>query len=141
MANLADKSGQIQSWEDIFDIIISIAKRQTLVATLAYVEEVKTAFDLSKGFGIVTVKPFPLVENQTEYNIDVYYTEPKLDIIKEKGTDGKYTVEYREYKKGDIVKILFCDYDFRSNIQNNQKKPIKVSATENHSKSYGIIIS
>ena len=65
-----EKLDKIETMEDLFSLSIDITKGLINVATLAYVKNV--SLDKSEKYYNVDVKPFPLKEDQEEYELSCY---------------------------------------------------------------------
>ena len=108
--SVQDKLDRIETMEDLFDLTIDIAKRSVLVSSLAYVESVNEG----DKYSVVTVKPFPLMKDQTEYTINAYCNNDLAEDLSAK----------------DIVVVLFTDLDFRSSLNNNSTMQPEVEKTK-----------
>ena len=116
--SVQDKLDRIETMEDLFDLTIDIAKRSVLVSSLAYVESVNEG----DKYSVVTVKPFPLMKDQTEYTINAYCNNDLAEDLSVK----------------DIVVVLFTDLDFRSSLNNNSIDAI--NDDECHDINNGVIV-
>lgn len=116
-----EKLDKIETMEDLFSLSIDITKGLINVATLAYVKNV--SLDKSEKYYNVDVKPFPLKEDQEEYELSCYCNNRIGEKLKEK----------------DIVIVLFTDLDFRSSLNNNTIN--SVNDEECHDINSGVIIS
>lgn len=116
--SVQDKLDRIETMEDLFDLTIDIAKRSVLVSSLAYVESVNEG----DKYSVVTVKPFPLMKDQTEYTINAYCNNDLAEDLSVK----------------DIVVVLFTDLDFRSSLNNNSIDA--VNDDECHDINNGVIV-
>lgn len=98
---LQDRLDKIETMEDLFVLTMQLTKSSTNVATLAYVDS--WSKDKSEKYYIVSVKPFPLKEEQEESVITCYCNN---EI-------GK------KLTKDDILIVVFMDLDFRRSLNNN----------------------
>ena len=55
-------------------------KSEIRVASLGYFVDITTPWNEEKGYGIATVRPFPLIEGQTEYTMNCYFVKERTEF-------------------------------------------------------------
>lgn len=137
------KASDCVTFGDLFTLVMNKTKLDTKVATLAFFDKIVTDYSNESGYGIASVKPFPLIDSQHEYNLDVYFffDNNKQRLILEKNgnkisTDIKSTENY--LSKNEIVLVIFSDYNFKNNLLTNE--PVKTIDTDMHNQAFGILI-
>lgn len=100
------------------------------VATLAEVQNVDTKKD------IIKVKPFPLIEGESEKVIECYSLEVMLN-------NTKYESLTKYISKKDIVLVVFLNRNSSQNLIQAKKKQTLTTLKENselHSDKFGVVI-
>lgn len=117
---------QISEAKSLLDVLLILKQKTMLdthVATLAYLDNnVKT---FNGKYGVWICRPFPLDENQNEYNIHAYY----------------FSSEGDNFVKDKIVLIVFTDRNFINNLESVTNVPKETNDVLLHSLKYGIIVS
>lgn len=142
---IEDYESDIDTVDSLFDILKLLKHNIMLtlnVSTLAFVQEIIQEKTNDNNYGIIRVKPFPVIKNQDEYSILAYYfdklSNPNTKInTKINGIDTEIETGF---KINDIVQIVFCDKNFINNLQvkDNSIKP--TNDIKYHSLKYGIVV-
>ena len=126
-----EKVSEVQSWEDLFRLVMKKTKQDIRCSTLAFFDSIEQEYNEDLGYGIAKMKPFPLLENQDSYVIYAYFFK--------QNKNGEDFIEGRVgHSDQKIYAILFMDNNFKSNLKENE--PIKTVDTTVHSVNFGIII-
>lgn len=110
-----------QSLTALFRQAKSEVRTNIPVSTLAVVKEITAPYDAEKRYGCATVSPLPMWDKDGTNTIEVYFFADKVE-------------------QGDIVLVVFTDYDFRTNIKVSPTTPIQSVNANVHSKNFGVII-
>lgn len=139
------KASDCVTFGDLFTLVMNKTKLDTKVATLAFFDKIVTDYSSESGYGIASVKPFPLIDSQHEYNLDVYFffdnNKERLILEKNKDDDKILTdIKRKEsyLSKNEIVLIIFSDYNFKNNLLANE--PVKTIDVDLHNQAFGILI-
>mgnify|MGYP006978918754 CR=1 FL=1 len=138
---IEDYESDIDTVDSLFDILKLLKHNIMLtlnVSTLAFIQEIIQEKTNDNNYGIIRVKPFPVIKNQDEYSILAYYFD-KLSNPNTK-INGIDTEIETGFKINDIVQIVFCDKNFINNLQvkDNSIKP--TNDIKYHSLKYGIVV-
>lgn len=119
---LQEKVAKASSLADILKILKTSTMLDTNVATLAYVKSIEKQIG-EDIYGILNVDPFPLYNNQERYTIQSYYFSRSAT-----------------FEIGDIVLIVFTNFNFISNLNNKTYTPLATQDLDNHLIKYGVAI-
>lgn len=120
---LEEKIANATTLLDVLLILKEMIAIDTHVATLAYVEDVIEEYDSDRGYGILSCKPFPLAEGQSEYILQTYWLD-----------------EDAEFKKGQKVLVIFCDRNFIASLQALNGSVKESQDTKLHDMKYGVVL-
>lgn len=117
---------KIANAQTLLDVLL-ILKDKTLmdthVASLAYLRANKQSFN--GKYGIWQCSPFPLYEDQPEYQIQAYYFSEQGD----------------NFVPNQMVLVVFTDNNFISNLESVDAQPKTTYDNILHSSKYGVIVS
>lgn len=117
---------KIANAKDLLDVLLILKEKimqDIHVSSLAYLNENIERFN--GKYGIWRCKPFPLEEDQPEYNIQAYY----------------FSEEGDKFVSGSMVLVVFTDQNFINNLKSAFSIPKPTTDLIRHSLKYGVIIS
>lgn len=120
---LQDKIANAKNLLDVLLVMKESIMIDTHVSTLAYFDHNVEPFNGT--YGIASVRPFPLEEDQQSYEVQVYYFESSGD----------------DFEADTIVTVIFADRNFINNL--NAVEPVgkPTDDTTLHTYKFGIITS
>ena len=128
MANNSYSGSSTQNVDDLLTVLLQVKKNIMKSLNVASIAQVKKIDNEHK---IATVQLYPILEDESEKNIDVYWCS-NLE------TDGT-TI----FATNDIVLVIFCDRNFKAAFKKLKNSQAPSTLDENidlHTDRYGIIV-
>lgn len=113
-----DKLNVCNNLSDLMILLKTELEKSINTSTLAFFDKVIQQFDVEKGYQIISVKPFPLINDEEEYTVLAYCFNDSQFNINEK------------------LVILFMDKNFINNLSFNVPKLTKTNKI--HSTQYAV---
>lgn len=113
-----DKLNVCNNLSDLMILLKTELEKSINTSTLAFFDKVIQPFDAEKGYQIISVKPFPLINDEEEYTLLAYCFNDSQFNINEK------------------LVILFMDKNFINNLSFNIPKLTKTNKI--HSTQYAV---
>lgn len=122
----------VQTWEDLFKLVIDVTKQDIRCSTLAFFDSFEQEYDENLGYGIAKMKPFPLVDNQSEYFIFAYFFKNNKD------EEGQQIEDRVGGSKIKYYVVSFMDNNFKATLSNNEY--LNTSDESYHTMNFGVLI-
>ena len=116
--NTVDILNNCNNFSDLMILLKTELEKSISTSTLAFFDKVIQPFNSEKGYQIISVKPFPLINNEEEYTLLAYCFNNSQFNINEK------------------LVILFMDKNFINNLSFTSPKLTK--ANKIHSTQYAV---
>ena len=116
--NTVDILNNCNDFSDLMILLKTELEKSISTSTLAFFDKVIQPFNSEKGYQIISVKPFPLINNEEEYTLLAYCFNNSQFNINEK------------------LVILFMDKNFINNLSFTSPKLTK--ANKIHSTQYAV---
>ena len=118
--------GKVDDAHSLAEILLLLRKsimKDIHVSTLAFYSSTIEAYTPEKGYGIISARPFPLMENQDSYTISCYY------------------LEEREFTFNQVLIVLYTDLIFAENLKTDKSVSQKAKNQDVHTQMSGILVS